>query len=361
MSTSPSGTDEDNIERYAAEGLLWSIITNKTGASAALRGFAVPTDGIYIRADFFDVKNPSDKRSPFRYTIEGCRYLVQPRAIAMTGWLKTATAAVKDAAPVGRGNSARGTARWDLRLNAWVDQAGKPVDPLAAKYLWEDEDKDDATLAEFGYHSARTYYPPGQRGGQQLVPVQQQAQVDKPAPADAANPSAAPVAPSDLPLQDRLEAAWRQTNTREAKTGEKPEVATPSSRPTPKDSQVAWTAVDERDGGRIGTHPAFWDDRSYDYSDHTYNWFDQAPRNVQDTIDFLLTCGSVTQEFVEELAEHDYAHASAVLSTIVSDTDAEGDERSVGSHVVIDELVGAYNLEQAAQDDATQFDTGGSE
>lgn len=81
-----SGTDEDNVERYASEKALWSVVTNHEDAKRVEAGQS-PTE-MYIRVDLFDPDNPKNISSPMRYTIEGCDWRVAPLSLVPDEWFE---------------------------------------------------------------------------------------------------------------------------------------------------------------------------------------------------------------------------------------------------------------------------------
>ncbi len=81
-----SGTDEDNVERYASERALWSVVTNHEDARRVAAGQA-PTE-MYIRVDLFDPDQPKNTNSPMRYTIEGCDWKVSPFSLVADEWFE---------------------------------------------------------------------------------------------------------------------------------------------------------------------------------------------------------------------------------------------------------------------------------
>jgi hypothetical protein len=85
MDTEFSGTDEDNIERYAST-YLWSVVTQKQDADRVAYGFA-PLK-LNIRCDTFDPNDTKDHLSPLRYTHEKCAYGVSELDIVGDEWAK---------------------------------------------------------------------------------------------------------------------------------------------------------------------------------------------------------------------------------------------------------------------------------
>lgn len=81
-----SGTDEDNVERYASEKALWSVVTNHDDAKRVEAGQS-PTE-MYIRVDLFDPDQPKNTASPMRYTIEGCDWKVAPLSLVSDEWFE---------------------------------------------------------------------------------------------------------------------------------------------------------------------------------------------------------------------------------------------------------------------------------
>lgn len=81
-----SGTDEDNVERYASEKALWSVVTNHEDARRVAAGQA-PSE-MYIRVDLFDPDQPKNTNSPMRYTIEGCDWKVSPFSLVADEWFE---------------------------------------------------------------------------------------------------------------------------------------------------------------------------------------------------------------------------------------------------------------------------------
>ena len=69
MGTTFSGTDEDNIRRFASD-YLWSVCTNKHDATRVAAGL-LPLE-MNIRCDTFDPANPSSTTSPLRNTYTDC-------------------------------------------------------------------------------------------------------------------------------------------------------------------------------------------------------------------------------------------------------------------------------------------------
>lgn len=84
MKTFFSGTDEDNVERYASEKALWSVVTNHEDAKRVAAGKS-PTE-MYIRIDLFDPDHPKNTDSPMRYTIEGCDWYVPASVVVSDEW-----------------------------------------------------------------------------------------------------------------------------------------------------------------------------------------------------------------------------------------------------------------------------------
>lgn len=68
-----SGTDESQVERYRADGFLWSVVTTHAIADEAMRG---KRPDMYIRLDTFGPEG-TGAESPLRWTHEGCDYLVE--------------------------------------------------------------------------------------------------------------------------------------------------------------------------------------------------------------------------------------------------------------------------------------------
>lgn len=97
MKTFFSGTDEDNVERYASEKALWSVVTNHEDAKRVAAGKS-PTE-MYIRIDLFDPDQPKNTNSPMRYTIEGCDWHVAPLTVVGDEWFEEAMKSVKTPAP----------------------------------------------------------------------------------------------------------------------------------------------------------------------------------------------------------------------------------------------------------------------
>lgn len=92
-----SGTDEDNVERYASEKALWSVVTNQADALRVSRGSS-PIE-MYIRVDCFDPDNPKDQSSPQRFTIEGCSWRVQQPKLVADSWYAEQLGKITDAGP----------------------------------------------------------------------------------------------------------------------------------------------------------------------------------------------------------------------------------------------------------------------
>jgi hypothetical protein len=84
MKTFFSDTDENNIERYASEGALWSVVTNHADAKRVAAGKS-PTE-MYVRVDCFDPDRPKDLSSPRRFTIEDCGWQVGPVQVVPDLW-----------------------------------------------------------------------------------------------------------------------------------------------------------------------------------------------------------------------------------------------------------------------------------
>ena len=83
-----SGTDEQNVEDYAPEEYLWSVVTNHKGAKDVMNG-KDPSE-IYVRLDTFDPRNQGDKESPLRFTHEKCGYKIVRSWTVGKEWAKEA-------------------------------------------------------------------------------------------------------------------------------------------------------------------------------------------------------------------------------------------------------------------------------
>lgn len=92
-----SGTDEDNVERYASEKALWSVVTNHADAQRVMNG-QMPTE-VYIRVDVFDPDQPKNINSPMRYTIEGCGWRVATLPVVTDDWFKESLAKLNTRRP----------------------------------------------------------------------------------------------------------------------------------------------------------------------------------------------------------------------------------------------------------------------
>jgi len=93
MAASPSGTDESTIDRLANGAFLWSIITNKTGAAAALTG-KDPGSNLYLRLDTYDPTNHTSATSVYRNTITNCAYSVLYQGTVTNKWIEESLAKV---------------------------------------------------------------------------------------------------------------------------------------------------------------------------------------------------------------------------------------------------------------------------
>lgn len=93
MAASPSGTDEATIDRLANGAFLWSIITNKTGAAAALTG-KDPGNNLYLRLDTYDPVNHTSNTSVYRNTITNCSFSVMNQGAVSNKWVEESLAKV---------------------------------------------------------------------------------------------------------------------------------------------------------------------------------------------------------------------------------------------------------------------------
>ncbi len=98
MTATPSGTDEDTMDRLANGRFLWSIITNKEGAKAALAG-KDPGKGLFIRLDTYDPVQHTRINSLYRMSIDTCGYEVANNTLVSPEWRKEAQTAVVRPAP----------------------------------------------------------------------------------------------------------------------------------------------------------------------------------------------------------------------------------------------------------------------
>jgi hypothetical protein len=145
MSTGPSGTDLKTFDRLANGGFLWSIITNKEGATKALSG-QDPGNGMMVRLDTYDPVKHDNYNSLYRNTITDCRGQVVMDGVIGSKWVKDALAQVRPmSAPVLDTRPARQWGTGDVPGLTWrrepmfdhqpaqdkklVQQVGKPVVP----------------------------------------------------------------------------------------------------------------------------------------------------------------------------------------------------------------------------------------
>lgn len=87
MGTSPSPTDEKTFASMANGRFLWSLITNKSGAAAALAGKGVAEKDLYVRLDLFDPDNHA-KDTVRRMTLHEVGYAVYYGSLVPKVWAK---------------------------------------------------------------------------------------------------------------------------------------------------------------------------------------------------------------------------------------------------------------------------------
>jgi hypothetical protein len=176
MATSPSGTDEDNIDRFASTNGLWSVITNKPGAAEVLRGGSPADASIYIRLDLFDPENTQNHASYRRHTIEGCKWFVVAARSISKEWLTESLAKVTKEAPTtvvvpktqpttyqGGHNTYKGNQRWNAETRKWdpLDQYTPAQQDFSKRGLKTGGKTDEPDLVKrvteaMGEHAART-------------------------------------------------------------------------------------------------------------------------------------------------------------------------------------------------------------
>jgi hypothetical protein len=94
MTASPSGTDEATIDRLANGAFMWSIITNKSGAAAALAG-KDPGNNLYLRLDTYDPNSHGNNNSVYRNTVVNCSYGVLYQGTVTNKWIEESLAKVE--------------------------------------------------------------------------------------------------------------------------------------------------------------------------------------------------------------------------------------------------------------------------
>ena len=123
MATSPSGTDEDNIDRYASDRGLWCIITNKADAARVKVGLS-PKE-MYLRYDAFDRQNVRNKKSPQRWTTIDCGFAIAVINVMTAPWIAQALGNVIREAPVVYKSPRRTHAAWSTTK----DKYGRLIEP----------------------------------------------------------------------------------------------------------------------------------------------------------------------------------------------------------------------------------------
>ena len=144
MKTFFSGTDEDNVERYASEKALWSVVTNHEDAKRVAAGKS-PTE-MYIRIDLFDPDHPKSTDSPMRYTIEGCDWHVAPVTVVGDEWFDEAMKKVGRPTVQKLNIKPAGNEPSHWPSGWWQDGKGRFEGPLGRNLSQQEDVKDDPIL-----------------------------------------------------------------------------------------------------------------------------------------------------------------------------------------------------------------------
>ena len=116
MAATPSGTDEATIDRLANGAFLWSIITNKDGAAAALSG-KEPGKGFYLRLDTYDPVNHTNAKSVYRNTTLGCSFSVLYHGLVTNKWVEESLGKV-DKMTYQNATTMQGVSNWQQWVNS---------------------------------------------------------------------------------------------------------------------------------------------------------------------------------------------------------------------------------------------------